>query len=133
MSEPAGGSDAAGLARLRLGGDIERLDGGRVEAVGRYEAIANPRKGPPAADAKRDHAVIVLVDETRLYLDALGSPAARRPRAELEDFDGLQVRVVGTVRRQMPATGATLLAPCLEEATVVGIAASPDAAGAGES
>lgn len=121
-------SRAARTAIVHGHADIERLDGRRVEASGRYEAITRPRQGPPAADAPRDHAVIVLGDGSRIYLEALGTPAAQRPAAEREAFDGRDVRVSGTARRQMPAAGATLLAPCLEGVAVLG-PAPPDASG----
>jgi hypothetical protein len=117
---------ATGPALVRAFADLERLDGRPVEAVGRYEAIVAPRKGEPASTEPRDHAVIVLGDGTRLYLDALGSPAARRSKDELDACDGVEVRVAGTARRQMPAEGATLLAPCLEAARVIGPAGSAE-------
>jgi len=113
-------------AVLRDHADLDRLDGRSVEVIGRYEAIASPRKGPPDPAAARDHAVIVLDDGTRLYLDPLGSPAARRPAVEIETFDGRLVRVAGIARRQMPAGGATLVAPCLEGATIAGSASGQD-------
>jgi hypothetical protein len=94
---------------------LERQDGRRVAAAGRYSAIAQPRKGPPDPDSPRDHATLTLADGTIVYLEALYGPRARRGAEELARFDGCAVVVTGIAHRLMPSQGPTLIAPCLTD------------------
>ena len=96
--------------RIRDRADIERLDGERVHAIGRYEAIAAPVKGDLDPTAERDHAVIVLDDDTAVFLEAVDDPRSARPGDEIDRLDGQRVLVIGRVHRYMPARGATLMA-----------------------
>jgi hypothetical protein len=119
MSATNESTDASRPAVVRNRSDVERLDGRPVEAVGQYQAIARPRKGPPTTDAPRDHAVLVLDDGTWLFLEPLGSPDAVRTADERRAFDGVPVCAAGTARLQMPAKGATLVAACIEDITSI--------------
>jgi hypothetical protein len=102
--------------------EFDRADGRAVEAVGVYEAVAKPRKGPPDPSAPRDHAVIVLADGTRVWIEPTHSPSATRSEQERRRLDGRRTRAAGTARRRMPAKGASLIAPCLQDVRSVELA-----------
>lgn len=95
--------------------DLARYDGQVVRAVGLYTAIAAPRKGPPAPGAPLDHAVLVLPDGTRVYLEAFGTAQARRPAGERARFDGRRIIITGVAHKIMPSSGQSLVAPCLSD------------------
>lgn len=98
---------------VRSKADIAAHDGQSVTAWGRYRAVAAPRKGPPDPQASRDRAVIVLTDNTEVYLEPIDSPKAKRPSEERQRCEGKKVRVTGTAHRVMPTHGAGLIAPCI--------------------
>ena len=100
---------------VRTKEDVDRMDGQNVVAIGDYEAIPAPMKGKPKKGLPKDHALLRLVDGTRVYLEPLDSKKSRRPRAELDQFNGQRVHVAGIAHKQMPARGAGLIAPCLSE------------------
>lgn len=99
------------------GAAFSRANKTRVTITGTYVAVPSPRKGPPARDEPRDHALVELPDGTKIYLEAFGTPAAVRPAAETERFDARTVLVTGTAWRIMPSPGAAPLAPCLTDVT----------------
>jgi hypothetical protein len=119
--------------RIRERADIERLDGERVSAIGRYVAIPAPVKGDLDPPGERDHAVVVLDDDTQVFLEPIDDPRSARPRDEIDGLDGQVVLVIGRVHRYMPARGATLMAPCLADLETIGLAtaAADDASNAG--
>lgn len=112
-------SDLAAPDRIRGRADIERHDGERVSAIGRYEAVPRPIKGGVDAAAERDHAVVILDDETRVYLEPIDDPRSVRSRDEIERLDGQVALVIGRVHRYMPGKGETLVAPCLADLEAV--------------
>jgi hypothetical protein len=57
--------------------------------------------------------VVVLDDGLAVWLEPLESAASQRPPDELVRFDGRTVRVRGIAHEIMPASGQSLLAPCL--------------------
>lgn len=95
--------------------DLTRLDGQAVVAIGLYEAIPQPMKGQLQKELPKDHAVLRLVDGTKVYLEALDSRRSRRREAELTRFNSRRVYVHGIAHKQMPARGESLIAPCLSE------------------
>jgi len=99
--------------------DLTRLDGQAVVAIGEYEAVVRPVKGKVTKELPKDHALLHLGDGTRVYLEPLDSKKSRRPKSELMQFNGKRVRVYGTAHTQMPARGASLIAPCLSEISEV--------------
>ena len=106
--------------RIRERADIERLDGERVSAIGRYVAIHAPVKGDLDPTGERDHAVVVLDDDTQVYLEPIDDPRSARPSDEIDRLDGQLVLVIGRMHRYMPARGATLVAPCLADLEAIG-------------
>lgn len=72
-------------------------------------------KGQVKKELPKDHAVLRLDDGTRVYLEALDSRKSRRSATELKRFNGRRVYVRGKAHKQMPARGASLIAPCLSE------------------
>ncbi len=100
---------------VRTREDLTRLDGQAVTAIGVYEAIAQPMKGKVKKELPKDHALLRLDDGTRVYLESLDSRKSRRREAELNRFDGRRVYIYGTAHKQMPARGASLIAPCLSD------------------
>ena len=99
--------------------DLTRFDGQAVVAIGQYEAVPRPMKGKVTKELPKDHAVLHLSDGTKVYLEALDSKKSRRPKSELTRFNDKRVRVYGTAHTQMPARGASLIAPCLSEISEV--------------
>lgn len=95
--------------------DLVALDGQPVTACGRYRAIPEPRKGPPAAGAPRDRAVLELSDGEEVFIEPMNFPAALRPADERERFDGKRVCVSGIARKVMPSLGESLIDPCIEQ------------------
>lgn len=102
-------------ALVKMIEDLTRLDGQVVVAVGYYEAIPQPMKGQVQQELPKDHAVLRLDDGTEVFLEALDSRKSRRRATELRRFNGRRVYVRGTAHKQMPARGASLIAPCLSE------------------
>jgi hypothetical protein len=99
------------VARSRT--DVARLDGKRATAAGTYLPIERPVKGVVTTPGPRDHAVLVLEDGSRLYLEPLDSPKSAREPDELRRFDGRRVRVKGVLHKVMPSEGQSLIAPCI--------------------
>lgn len=98
---------------LRETVDLDTYDGQQVTVVGHYRSVVRPRKGPPAENGEKECAVVVLADGAEVFLEALDSPAAVRPRSERRQFDGKQICATGTAHKIMPSRGQGLLAPCL--------------------
>jgi hypothetical protein len=74
-----------------------------------------PVRGVPARPRPADRAVILLDDRTEVWVEPYDVPAAERPAAERDRFDGRSVRARGTAHRTMPAAGESLVAPCLSD------------------
>jgi hypothetical protein len=95
--------------------DIAAADGRAVEVVGVYRGIPVPTKGPRRDDDTRpkEYAIIMLDGGGSVYLEPFATRAAIRSEEERSRFDGRKVRVTGTLHKIMPATGQSLLAPCV--------------------
>jgi hypothetical protein len=98
--------------------EVARAAGREVVAHGRYEAAPRPRKGTAPNLSPFDRAVLRLDDGARLWLEPLEAPASVRPAGERERLDGRAVRARGVAHRVMPASGASVLDPCLADVHV---------------
>jgi len=106
---------------VRNARDVSRHGGETATVVGRYRAIEMPSKVPPSPSESRpkDYAQLILEDGAVVYLESYNTPQARRPAAERERFDGKTVRVSGKLFRRMPASGESLVAPCVSGITEI--------------
>ena len=100
---------------VRTEAELVRRDCTTVDAIGRYEAVPPPVRGTLPNPLPHDRAVIVLSDDVRVYVEALDSERSVRGADERARFDGKLVRVRGTARKVMPASGQSPMAPCISD------------------
>jgi hypothetical protein len=105
------------LPRLTSGADLEAHDMHEVHLIGMYVPFdARVRQEPPA---RHDgHVGIRLLDGTLVTLFPSWHRHARRPVAEIAQFEGKQVEIVGTLFTRAPACpdgGASLMAACIDD------------------
>ena len=98
---------------VRTEAELVQRDCTMVDAIGRYEAMPLPVRGTLPNTLPRDRAAIVLSDGVRVYVEALDAEGSVRSADERARFDGKLVRVRGTARKVMPASGQSLMAPCI--------------------
>jgi hypothetical protein len=65
--------------------------------------------------------MVVLQDQTEVYLGVFNTPEAHRPKAERKKLHGRMVRITGRVFRRMPTVGQGPLAPCICEISSIEI------------
>jgi hypothetical protein len=104
--------------------DLERCDRQDSEVIGRYEAVAAPRKKEPHGktndERSKDRAVVRLDDGTEVFLEPMNSPRAKRTQEERKRFLLKRVRVKGTAYRTMPDFDLqSLIAPCISDVTAI--------------
>jgi hypothetical protein len=97
--------------------DVAEHDGKDAVVAGIYEAVEMPSKVPSSPENPRpkDYARIILEDGAIVYLQPYNTPEARRPEAELHQFNLKRVRVTGRLHRHMPSHGESLISPCLTD------------------
>src|SRR5215471_10164271 len=95
------------------------MDGKRLITIGRYCSVPRPIKGVVSKNVPKDRALLELEDGIEVYLEPLDSPKSKRPRKELQQFDGKRVRVLGEVHAIMPSRGEGLLAPCISNVSQI--------------
>jgi len=93
--------------------EVARAAGREVVAHGRYEAAQRPRRGTAPNPFPADRAVLRLADGARLWLEPLEAPESVRPAEERERLEGRDVRARGVAYRVMPASGESIIDPCL--------------------
>ncbi len=103
------------MPTITTGDDINENDGETVRVVGRYTQIdvRKSRKPPPVYTG---HASLVLEDGTTVLLEPTWHKASRRPRREINRYDGQMVSAVGAISSTSPddpSGAATLIIPCL--------------------
>ena len=96
---------------VRSYNDILRLDRKEVDLFGYYQVIPRPVHGD--AVGPEDYAVVVLQDNTEVYLESFGTSQAIRDKGERDKYNGYLVRVVGEIYRRMPTKGQGPLAPSI--------------------
>jgi hypothetical protein len=104
---------------VRTQQELHRLTGQPAEVAGRYYAVERPVKGIVRKPRPKDHALLLLEDGVRVYLEPFESPASQRPADELRQFEGKRVRVTGIAYERMPARGESPLSPCIAEITQI--------------
>ena len=82
-----------------------------------------PSKAAAAGTPAAEYAVIILEDDTYVYLGSYNTDEAKRPSRERTHFDGRKVRVTGTVHRLMPTQGQGLVASSVNDITDITISA----------
>ena len=97
--------------------DIETNSGRRAIVTGTYLQV-DIRQRPRIPPRFQGHAVIRLIDETRVMLEPSWSPASVRSLQERERCDGRVVDVAGVVHIEAPE-------PVVDIAYVVGPCISP--------
>jgi hypothetical protein len=93
--------------------DFLRHNGQPVRLAGRYRSVPAPLRGVRRPDAVADHAMLLLQDGAKVYVEALGSGRARRPDEERAQFEGRDVVMTGIAHATMPMAGSRLDSPCL--------------------
>ena len=93
--------------------DCVTNDGKDAIVIGKYMAVSEPVKGIVQVDLQKNHAMIIVSDDTYVFLESLDSPKAIRARTELVSFDGKLVEAFGTIHLIMPSSGQSLINPCI--------------------
>lgn len=99
--------------------DLVRLNNREATVIGRYKAVARPKRGQ--GHAPEDYAVIELRDGTMVYLESFHTAEAVRSDEERVRFNGRNVRVVGTVHEYMPNLTQGPLAPAVTEIKLISV------------
>jgi hypothetical protein len=90
-----------------------------VRLVGKYTQI-DVRKRPTAPPRYLGHVAIILEDNSRVLLYPIWHPSTIRPAAEIKQFEGKQVEVIGTLVEEAPENPGdpampNLILPCMIE------------------
>lgn len=86
---------------VRTAEQLAQADGKRATLIGLYRRLdARQNQEPPPV--YRGHALLVLSDGERVYLEPSWSDAAIRSAAEQASFDGQRVELTGIVHRDVP-------------------------------
>lgn len=115
---------AASLPHVRIHEDLTAANGAVAVVHGRYEAIPRPVRGA-TRPRPHDRAVVILADDSSVFIEPLDDPRSVRPTVELERLDQQLVEVRGIVHMIMPSSGQGLMAPCVRDATVTGPVIEP--------
>lgn len=123
---------AAELPDVTVGSDLGLHDGREALVRGTYRAVPRPVRAA-ARELPTDRAVVVLADDTRVWLEPVDEPGSVRPSEERARLEGRAVVVRGVVHQYMPSRGQAPLAPCVRDAALVDPApgGSGDAASSG--
>ena len=97
----------------------------RCTKARRYQAIEMPSKRPARGPVPREYAQILLRDGTRVLVESYNTPAAERPRAEIEAHDGREVWLTGVVHQVVPSRGQAPEMPGILEVESIAAVTEP--------
>lgn len=109
--------------------DIRHYANQQVRLIGRYQQYDTRYMSTPPPEY-RGQVGITLADGTRVLVLPAWQAAAIRPTAEIEQFDGHTVEVIGYLVAKAPdrlpdgQQAATIIAPCLLSIDSIGLAST---------
>jgi hypothetical protein len=99
--------------------ELFSYDGQQVAVEGRYRSVSLPIRGKTTVNSPKNLAVILLDDDSEVFLESNDQPQSIRSLVERSKLEGVTVVVVGTYHRVMPSVGESIIAPCLADIVAI--------------